>query len=71
MKTTVLVRFKEEVFDAAGEALAQRLNSMGYTQVKSARVGKLIDLDIESADRDASRERVEQMCKELLAKFDT
>jgi len=66
MKVIVLVRFKEEVPDAAGRVTAERLVNRGFTEVKAARVGKLIELELEGADRDAAAARVKQMCSQLL-----
>jgi len=66
MKVLVLIRPKEEVPDAPGKVTTDRLINRGFTEVKGARVGKLIELDIEGADRDASAQRVKQMCSQIL-----
>lgn len=67
MIAKVLVSLKEEVMDPAGRALAERLRSLGFSEVKDAKLGKYIELIIETGDREKEKERVEDMCKKLLA----
>ena len=67
MIAKVLVSLKDDVLDPAGRALAERLNSIGFTEVKSAKLGKYIELYIETGDREKEKERVEDMCYKLLA----
>jgi phosphoribosylformylglycinamidine synthase len=67
MKATVLVRPKHGILDPQGEAVANALGHLGF-DVASARVGKLIDLELEDgADETTARAQVEQMCRQLLA----
>ena len=67
MEAKVLVELKEEILDPAGRALAERLNHLGFPEVKEARVGKCIHLYIETGDREKEKERIEDMCHKLLA----
>ncbi|MBL7662738.1 phosphoribosylformylglycinamidine synthase subunit PurS [bacterium] len=67
MKATILVRYKKEVPDHAGSVLHERLHTLGYTEVKTAALGKLIELEIESADRGNAQERVRQIASQILA----
>ncbi len=66
MKVTVLVRPKEGILDPQGEAVRGSLRSLGF-DVGSARVGRLVDLEVEAASPGEAREQVERMCRELLA----
>ena len=67
MIAKVLVSLKDEVLDPAGRALTERLNHLGFPEVKDAKVGKYIELYIETGDREKEKERVEDMCYKLLA----
>ncbi len=67
MIARVLVTLKDEVLDAPGRALTERLASIGYGEVKNARIGKFIELEIESGDRQNAEGRVREMCEKLLA----
>ena len=66
MRLTVLIRPKAGILDPQGEAVQGSLATLGFA-VKSARVGRLVDLEVEAADLDAARTEVERMCAELLA----
>ncbi len=66
MKATVLVRPKPGILDPQGKAVENSLRHLGFT-VDGARVGRLVDLEIESSDPEEAREEVERMCAELLA----
>ena len=66
MKATVLVRPKHGILDPQGEAVVSSLQHLGFT-VNEARVGRVIDLELEGADAGEARETVERMCEQLLA----
>ena len=66
MKATVLVRPKAGILDPQGEAVERALEHLGFT-VSGARIGKVVDLDVEAADETAARAQVERMCEQLLA----
>jgi phosphoribosylformylglycinamidine synthase subunit PurS len=62
----VLVRPKTGILDPQGEAVETALEHLGFS-VSGARVGKVVDLELEAADADDARAKVEQMCERLLA----
>jgi phosphoribosylformylglycinamidine synthase len=66
MKATVLVRPKQGILDPQGEAVASALGHLGFN-VATARVGKVIDLDVDAPDEAVARTEVERMCEQLLA----
>ena len=66
MKATVLVRPKPGILDPQGEAVRGGLDHLGFA-VRDARVGRVIELELEAADRDAARTAVDAMCRQLLA----
>jgi len=66
VKLTVLIRPKAGILDPQGEAVQGSLATLGFA-VTSARIGRLVDLEVEAADLDAARTEVERMCAELLA----
>ena len=66
MKATVLVRPKSGILDPQGEAVERALEHLGFT-VSSARVGKVVDLEVAADDEAAARAEVERMCEQLLA----
>ena len=66
MKATVLVRPKEGILDPEGDAVGQSLRKLGF-EVGTARVGRVIDLEVDANDAEAARSEIERMCQELLA----
>ncbi len=67
MKARVHVTLKTGVLDPQGKAIANALDALGFAGVGEVRQGKVIDLEIAESDRDKARDRVEAMCRKLLA----
>ena len=66
MKVSVLVRPKEGILDPQGQAVEGSLRQLGFP-VGDARVGRLIDLEVEASSAEEARAEVERMCERLLA----
>jgi phosphoribosylformylglycinamidine synthase PurS subunit len=66
MKATVLVRPKQGILDPQGEAVETALEHLGFS-VSAARVGKVVDIEVEATDPAEARAQVEKMCEQLLA----
>jgi phosphoribosylformylglycinamidine synthase len=65
MKATVLVRPKPGILDPQGEAVESSLRQLGFA-VGAARVGRVVDLEVEAGDATQARAEVERMCQQLL-----
>ena len=66
MRATVLVRPKAGILDPQGSAGEGSLRQLGFP-VGEARVGRVIDLDVDAGSADEARSAVERMCEQLLA----
>ena len=66
MKATVLVRPKDGILDPQGQAVEQSLRKLGFA-VGEARVGRVVDVELEAASADEARGEIERMCERLLA----
>jgi phosphoribosylformylglycinamidine synthase PurS subunit len=66
VKATVLVRPKQGILDPQGEAVESSLRQLGFS-VDGARIGRLVDLDVDATDAASARAEVERMCEQLLA----
>ncbi len=66
MKATVLVRPKHGILDPEGQAVESSLRQLGFA-VGEARVGRVVDLEVDSNDPAGARAEVERMCEQLLA----
>jgi phosphoribosylformylglycinamidine synthase subunit PurS len=66
VRATVLVRPKPGILDPQGQAVETSLRHLGFP-VGEARVGRLVDLELEAIDPAEARAEVERMCDQLLA----
>jgi phosphoribosylformylglycinamidine synthase PurS subunit len=66
MRATVLVRPKEGILDPQGQAVESSLRQLGFP-VGEARIGRVVDLEIEASDPEQARTAIEEMCRQLLA----
>ncbi|MCR9194061.1 MAG: phosphoribosylformylglycinamidine synthase subunit PurS [Hyphomonas sp.] len=67
MKAIVHVGLKPGVLDPQGKAVADSLGRMGFSEVSGARIGKVIELDLEGVSKADAEARVKDMCEKLLA----
>ena len=66
MKATVIVRPKAGILDAQGEAVESSLRQLGFA-VGGARVGRVVDVEVDAPDAEQARQQLERMCEQLLA----
>jgi phosphoribosylformylglycinamidine synthase subunit PurS len=66
VKATVLVRPKPGILDPQGEAIESSLRQLGFS-VAGARIGRVVDLEVDASNPDAARTEIERMCQQLLA----
>ncbi len=62
----MLVRPKAGILDPQGQAVESSLRQLGFA-VADARIGRVVDLEVEAADPVAARAEIERMCEQLLA----
>ena len=63
----IFVNLKKGVLDAQGAATKNALESLGFEEVKDVRIGKCINIKIEGKTKETISQKVEEMCKKLLA----
>jgi phosphoribosylformylglycinamidine synthase len=66
VKATVLVRPKAGILDPQGQAVESSLRHLGFA-VGAARVGRVVELEVETNDAAEARSEIERMCEQLLA----
>ncbi|AZK48737.1 phosphoribosylformylglycinamidine synthase subunit PurS [Paenibacillus woosongensis] len=67
IKASVYVTIKQSVLDPQGVAVQGALHSMGFAEVESVRIGKYLELQLDTNDRNEAEARVKEMCEKLLA----
>lgn len=63
----VFVTLKKSVLDPQGDTVRKSLHTMGYSQVVDVRVGKYIEVRLDSPTRDDALRELDEMCARLLA----
>ena len=63
----IYVTLRPSVLDPAGTAVQSGLTHLGYDNVEQIRIGKYIELSLQSDSEAAAREQLDRMCDLLLA----
>jgi len=63
----VVVTPKAVVNDPQGLTVKQALGALGFDEVEDVRVGKYLEVRLRAGSDETASERVEQMCRKLLA----
>lgn len=66
-KATVNVTLRNSILDPQGKATHQALQNLGLNQVSGVRIGKLIEMEIDTDSEQQAREIAESACIQLLA----
>jgi phosphoribosylformylglycinamidine synthase subunit PurS len=67
MKARIVVRLRPGILDPQGTTIRRALEGLGFPEVRDMRVGKLIDLTLDETDAERARQRLDEMCRKLLA----
>ena len=67
MKISVIITLKKDVLDPQGKVIHQALDGMGFSDVNEVRQGKYFEIDTKETDPQKAKNKVEEMCKKLLA----
>ena len=67
MKISVVITLKKDVLDPQGKVIHQTLDGMGFDDVNEVRQGKYFEIDTKENDPKKAKNKVEEMCKKLLA----
>lgn len=66
MKIQVFIQNKVGVFDPEGKVIETGLKNLGFDAVSSAKMGKVVTLDIETENVDEAKQKVAEMCDAFL-----
>ena len=67
MKISVVITLKKDVLDPQGKVIHQTLDGMGFDDVNEVRQGKYFEIDTSENNPKKAKDKVEEMCKKLLA----
>ncbi|HEY8930761.1 MAG TPA: phosphoribosylformylglycinamidine synthase subunit PurS [Mucilaginibacter sp.] len=58
---------KKEILDPQGKAVTGSMKNLGLSEIHNVRIGKHVSLEIDAADEETARNKVDTACKSLLA----
>ena len=67
MKISAIITLKKDVLDPQGKVIHQALEGMGFNDVNEVRQGKYFEIDTKETNLKKAKDKVEEMCKKLLA----
>ena len=67
MKISVVITLKKDVLDPQGKIIHQTLDGMGFEGINEVRQGKYFEVKTNESDKKKAEEKVEELCKKLLA----
>ena len=67
MKISVIITLKKDVLDPQGKVIHQTLDGMGFNNINEVRQGKYFEIDTMESNPKKAKDKVEEMCKKLLA----
>ncbi len=66
-KAKIIVTLRKTILDPQGKAVEHSLHSLGYTQCLNTRIGKYIELDVDTDDEKKATDIIEEAGKKLLS----
>ena len=66
MKARVVIRNKRGVFDPQGKVVEGGLQRLGYDGVRSVRVGKVVEIELDDTSVEDATAQIERMCAQFL-----
>jgi phosphoribosylformylglycinamidine synthase subunit PurS len=63
----VFVTLKKSILDPQGKAVEQGIHSLGYESVENVRIGKYIEMDIDTTSQSDAERMTKEISEKLLA----
>jgi phosphoribosylformylglycinamidine synthase len=67
MKVKLIVFYKRGVFDPQGKAIKHSVESLGFKGIKSVRMGKYFEVELDAKNKKEAYKRINRIAKALLA----
>jgi len=67
MRARIVVRLRPGILDPQGTTIQRALEGLGFPEVRDLRVGKVLEMTLDETDAMRARERLDEMCRKLLA----
>lgn len=66
IKAKIFVTLKKGVSDPQGQTVQNALKTMQYDSVSDVRIGKYIEVSLDTTDKDDANTQVKSICEKLL-----
>ncbi|MCF8242403.1 MAG: phosphoribosylformylglycinamidine synthase subunit PurS [Melioribacteraceae bacterium] len=66
-KATVIIKRRPKILDPQGKAVEQGAKLLGFNNVKSTRIGKYIEFNVELDSKEEAEKEVKEYCEKLLS----
>ncbi len=66
-KAIITVKLRPSILDPEGKAIEHALQSLDFKALSGVRIGKLVEMQVDAADRAAAEAAVVDACRQLLA----
>ncbi len=67
MQVDIVITLRESILDPKGKASHHALENLGFRNISSVRIGKFIQIDIDTDNPEEAREIATEACEKLLA----
>lgn len=67
VKAKIIITPKKAVLDPQGKTVQNALAHMGYAGIGSVHVGKYLEIELNSADKDDVRRQIDEACHKFLS----
>ncbi|NWG27916.1 MAG: phosphoribosylformylglycinamidine synthase subunit PurS [Ignavibacteriaceae bacterium] len=67
LKAKVLIKRRKTILDPQGKAVEIGARHLGLNNIKNTRIDKYIEFDVDTNDKKAAEDEVNEYCKKLLA----
>jgi phosphoribosylformylglycinamidine synthase subunit PurS len=67
MKAKIVITPKKAVVDPQGKTVRNALEQMGYQGIKAVHVGKYLEIELDSADKETARRQLDEAAHEFLS----
>lgn len=67
MQANIHITLRESILDPKGKATHHALENLGFKNVKNVRIGKYIQMEIDTRDPEKALEIAREACEKLLA----
>jgi len=67
MKAKIVITAKKAAVDPQGKTVRNALEQMGHQGIKAVHVGKYLEIELDSTDRETARKSLDEACHKFLS----